>query len=43
MRPIDGMAVLVTGGGSGIGAGIARHLCASGANVTISGRRADKV
>lgn len=43
MRPIEGMSLLVTGGGSGIGEGIARHCCAAGARVTISGRRADKV
>jgi 3-oxoacyl-[acyl-carrier protein] reductase len=43
MRPIEGMSLLVTGGGSGIGEGIARHFCARGARVTISGRRADKV
>ena len=43
MRPIERMSVLVTGGGSGIGEGIARHFCAAGALVTISGRRADKV
>jgi 3-oxoacyl-[acyl-carrier protein] reductase len=43
MRPVEGMSVLVTGGGSGIGEGIARHLCSKGALVTISGRRADKV
>ena len=43
MRQVEGMSVLVTGGGSGIGEGIARHLCSKGALVTISGRRADKV
>lgn len=43
MRPIEGMSLLVTGGGSGIGEGIARHFCARGALVTISGRRADRV
>lgn len=35
--------MLVTGGGSGIGAGVARHLVSLGARVTISGRRAEKV
>jgi NAD(P)-dependent dehydrogenase (short-subunit alcohol dehydrogenase family) len=43
MRPIDGMSVLITGGGSGIGEGTARHLAAAGARVTISGRRAERV
>ncbi len=43
MRPIEDMSVLVTGGGSGIGAGVARHFCAAGARITISGRRADKL
>ena len=39
MRAIDGMSVLVTGGGSGIGAGTARHLLGRGARVTVAGRR----
>ena len=43
MRPVEGMSVLVTGGGSGIGEGVARHLCAGGARVTVTGRRAHKI
>lgn len=43
MRPLGHMSVLVTGGGSGIGEGIARHLVAGGARVTISGRRPDRI
>jgi 3-oxoacyl-[acyl-carrier protein] reductase len=37
------MSVLITGGGSGLGAGMARHFAARGARVTISGRRAHKL
>ncbi len=43
MRPIEGMSVLITGGGSGLGAGMARHFAARGALVTISGRRAQRL
>ncbi len=43
MREVAGMSVLVTGGGSGIGAGTARHLLARGALVTISGRREERL
>jgi len=43
MRAVEGLSVLVTGGGSGIGEGVARNLCRSGARVTISGRRRDKI
>lgn len=39
MRPIEGMSALITGGGTGIGAGTARHLLERGAGVTVAGRR----
>jgi len=40
-KELDGKTALVTGGGSGIGEGIARALAAEGAAVAISGRRRD--
>ena len=43
MRELKEMSVLVTGGGSGIGAGCARLLVEGGARVTITGRRRDKL
>jgi NAD(P)-dependent dehydrogenase (short-subunit alcohol dehydrogenase family) len=43
MREVAGMSVLITGGGSGLGAGMARHFVARGARVTISGRRPEKL
>jgi 3-oxoacyl-[acyl-carrier protein] reductase len=43
MKDREGMSVMITGGGSGLGEAMARYLVAGGARVTISGRRADKV
>ncbi len=43
MRPVEGMSVLITGGGSGLGEGAARHFVAKGAKVTIAGQRAEKL
>ncbi|MBX3420710.1 MAG: SDR family NAD(P)-dependent oxidoreductase [Pirellulaceae bacterium] len=40
-QPLDGRHALVTGGGTGIGLGIARELARAGAKVTITGRRKD--
>ena len=43
MQAIAGLSVVITGGGSGLGRGTARHLAAKGAKVTIGGRRSDKI
>lgn len=43
MRTLEGTSVLITGGGSGIGTGVAAEFVACGARVTITGRRADKL
>lgn len=42
-RPLSGRGAVVTGGGSGIGAAIARELCAAGATVALVGRRMQKL
>jgi 3-oxoacyl-[acyl-carrier protein] reductase len=43
MRDIEGMSILITGGGSGLGAGAAQYFADRGARVTICGRREDKL
>ena len=43
MERFKGKSMLVTGGGSGIGAATARYLVDAGAHVTICGRRQDSI
>jgi len=43
MQDATGYSILITGGGSGLGAGIAQYMADKGARVTISGRRVEKL
>ncbi len=43
MKPLQNMSIVITGGGSGIGAGAAKHFADAGAKVTICGRRQEKI
>ena len=43
MRQIEGMSVLITGGGSGIGEATAEHFVERGARVTVTGRRKERI
>ncbi len=43
MKSLDGLSILVTGGGSGLGLGAARYFIAAGAKVTLCGRRKEKM
>ena len=43
MQAVEGLSIVITGGGSGLGRGAARYLAAKGARVTIGGRRREKI
>ncbi len=43
MKKIEGLSVLVTGGGSGIGAATAKYFVGQGTLVTICGQREEKI
>jgi NAD(P)-dependent dehydrogenase (short-subunit alcohol dehydrogenase family) len=43
VRSLSDMSILITGGGSGLGEGAARHFAARGARVTVSGRRIERI
>jgi NAD(P)-dependent dehydrogenase (short-subunit alcohol dehydrogenase family) len=43
MADLSGRVVIVTGSSRGIGRGIARHLAGSGAQLTVTGRRSDRL
>ena len=42
-RPLAGRSAVVTGGGRGVGAAIARHLAAGGARVVVAARSGDQI
>jgi len=41
--PVDGKVIIVTGASRGIGRGVARHLAASGARLTVTGRKPERL